>query len=266
MRLTDKVAVITGGAGGIGRGAAKLFAAEGANVLITDLTEDALEAALREIGSNRVSACVADVTKAEDNRRMFEVATERYGGVDIFLANAGIEGVVALIAEAREEDFDRVIAVNVKGVWLGLKYAIPALTARGGGSIVITSSVAGITPTPGIASYGTSKHGRHRLDARGRPGKGAPMNIRVNTVNPAPVDTGMMRRLEASRSPDDPEGAREQITRTIPLGRYAQPVDIANVMLFLASDDAAFVTGRDLQGRRRQQRVLRAYQARTKKG
>lgn len=242
MRLADKVAVITGGAGGIGRGAAKLFAAEGANVLITDLTEDALDAALREIGSNRVSACVADVTKAEDNRRMFEVATERYGGVDIFLANAGTEGVVAPIAEAREEDFDRVIAVNVKGVWLGLKYAIPALTARGGGSIVITSSVAGITPTPGIASYGTSKHaviGLMRAAAR----EGAPMNIRVNTVNPAPVDTGMMRRLEASRSPDDPEGAREQITRTIPLGRYAQPVDIANVMLFLASDDAAFVTG-----------------------
>ena len=242
MRLADKVAVITGGAGGIGRGAAKLFAAEGANVLIADLTEDALEAALREIGSNRVSACVADVTKAEDNRRMFEVATERYGGVDIFLANAGIEGVVALIAEAREEDFDRVIAVNVKGVWLGLKYAIPALTARGGGSIVITSSVAGITPTPGIAPYGASKHaviGLMRAAAR----EGAPMNIRVNTVNPAPVDTGMMRRLEASRSPDDPEAAREQITRTIPLGRYAQPVDIANVMLFLASDDAAFVTG-----------------------
>ena len=242
MRLADKVAVITGGAGGIGRGAAKLFAAEGANVLITDLTEDALDAALREIGSNRVSACVADVTKAEDNRRMFEVATERYGGVDIFLANAGTEGVVAPIAESREEDFDRVIAVNVKGVWLGLKYAIPALTARGGGSIVITSSVAGITPTPGIAPYGASKHaviGLMRAAAR----EGAPMNIRVNTVNPAPVDTGMMRRLEASRSPDDPEGAREQITSTIPLGRYAQPVDIANVMLFLASDDAAFVTG-----------------------
>ena len=242
MRLADKVAVITGGAGGIGRGAAKLFAAEGANVLIADLTEDALEAALREIGSNRVSACVADVTKAEDNRRMFEMATERYGGVDIFLANAGIEGVVAPIAETREEDFDRVIAVNVKGVWLGLKYAIPALTTRGGGSIVVTSSVAGITPTPGIASYGASKHaviGLMRAAAR----EGAPMNIRVNTVNPAPVDTRMMRTLEAGMSPDDPEAARERIESTIPLGRYAQPVDIANVMLFLASDDAAFVTG-----------------------
>ena len=242
MRLLDKTAVITGGAGGIGRGAAKLFAAEGANVLIADLADDALQAALGEIGSNRVSACVADVTRAEDNERLFEVAEERYGGVDILLANAGIEGTVAPIVDTREEDFDRVIAVNVKGVWLGLKYAIPAIAKRGGGSIVITSSVAGISPTPGIAPYGASKHavvGLMRAAAR----ECAPMNIRVNTVNPSPVDTRMMRSLEAGMSPDDPDAARQRIADTIPLGRYAQPEDIAKVMLFLASDDAAFVTG-----------------------
>ena len=242
MRLADKVAVITGGAGGIGQGAAQLFAAEGANVLIADLAEDALDDAARAIGSNRVSTCVADVTKAADNERMFATAAERYGGVDIFLANAGTEGVVAPIVETSEEDFDRVIAVNVKGVWLGLKYAIPALAARGGGSIVITSSVAGITPTPGIAPYGASKHaviGLMRSAAR----EGAPMNIRVNTVNPSPVETRMMRSLEAGISPDDPEAVRQRIVGDIPLGRYAEPEDIAKVMLFLASDDAAFVTG-----------------------
>ena len=242
MRLDGKVAVITGGAGGIGQGAAKRFAAEGASVLIVDLAQEALEEALRAIGSNRVSACAADVTQAKDNERMFEVATERYGGVDIFLANAGIEGAVAPIVESREEDFDRVIAVNVKGVWLGLKSAIPALAARGGGSIVITSSVAGLSGTPGIAPYGTSKHaviGLMRAAAR----ECAPMNIRVNTVNPSPVDTRMMRSLEAGMSPDDPEAARERIAANIPLGRYAQPDDIAQVMLFLASDDAAFITG-----------------------
>ena len=242
MRLDGKVAVITGGAGGIGRGAAQRFAAEGANVLIVDLAEDALDEALRAIGSNRVSGCAADVTRAADNQRMFEVATERYGGVDIFLANAGIEGAVAPIVESREEDFDRVMAVNVKGVWLGLKSAIPALAARGGGSIVITSSVAGLSGTPGIAPYGTSKHaviGLMRAAAR----ECAPMNIRVNTVNPSPVDTRMMRSLEAGMSPDDPEAARERIAANIPLGRYAQPDDIAQVMLFLASDDAGFITG-----------------------
>ena len=242
MRLADKVAVITGGAGGIGQGAAKRFAAEGANVVIADLAEEALDEAVRAIGSNRVSACVADVTKANDNERLFEVAAERYGGVDIFLANAGIEGVVKPIVETPEEDFDRVIAVNVKGVWLGLKSAIPALAKRGGGSIVITSSVAGISPTPGIAPYGTSKHaviGLMRAAAR----ECAPMNIRVNTVNPSPVETRMMRSLESGMSPDDPEAARERIASTIPLGRYAEPDDIAKVMLFLASDDAAFLTG-----------------------
>jgi NAD(P)-dependent dehydrogenase (short-subunit alcohol dehydrogenase family) len=162
--------------------------------------------------------------------------------VDILLANAGIEGAVAPIVETAEEDFDRVIAVNVKGVWLGLKSAIPAMTARGGGSIVITSSVAGITPTPNIAPYGASKHaviGLMRAASR----ECAPLNIRVNTVNPSPVDTRMMRSLEAGMSPGDPEAAKQRIAATIPLGRYAQPDDIAKVMLFLASDDAAFITG-----------------------
>ncbi|MYE23883.1 MAG: SDR family oxidoreductase [Gammaproteobacteria bacterium] len=241
-RLADKTAVITGGAGGIGSGAARLFAAEGANVLIVDLSEDALERTVRDIGSNRVSYCVADVTQADDNERMFATAEERYGGVDAFLANAGIEGAVAPIVETREEDFDRVIAVNVKGVWLGIKHAIPAMAKRGGGSIVVTSSVAGLSGTPGIAPYGTSKHaviGLMRAAAR----ECAPMNIRVNTVNPSPVETRMMRSLEAGMSPDDPEAARERIRGTVPLGRYAEPEDIAKVMLFLASDDAAFVTG-----------------------
>lgn len=241
-RLAGKVAVITGGAGGIGAGAAKLFAAEGANVLIADLEEEALARTVRDIGSNRVSHCAADVTRAADNERMFAVAEERYGGVDILLANAGIEGAVAPIVDTSEDDFDRVIAVNVKGVWLGLKSAIPRLKARGGGSIVITSSVAGITPTPNIAPYGASKHaviGLMRAAAR----ECAPLGIRVNTVNPAPVDTRMMRSLEAGMSPDDPQAAKERIAASIPLGRYAQPDDIAKVMLFLASDDAAFITG-----------------------
>ena len=241
-RLNDKTAVITGGAGGIGRAAAALFAAEGANVLIADLHEDALAAAAEEAASNRISYCVADVTKAADNERMFATAHERYGGVDILLANAGIEGVVAPIVEMDEADFDRVIDVNVKGVWLGLKHGIPHIAKRGGGSIVITSSVAGLSGTPSIAPYGASKHaviGLMRAAAR----ECAAANIRVNTVNPAPVETRMMRSLERGMAPDDPESARQRIAETIPLGRYAEPLDIAKVMLFLASDDAAFVTG-----------------------
>lgn len=241
-RLAGKVAVVTGGAGGIGRAAATLFAAEGANVLVVDIDEPGLRAAVEQSASNRTSYCVADVTQAADNERMFATAAERYGGVDILLANAGIEGAVAPIVDMAEADFDRVIAVNVKGVWLGLKYGIPHLAARGGGSIVVTSSVAGLTPTPGIAPYGASKHaviGLMRSAAR----ECAAANIRVNTVNPAPVETRMMRSLERGLSPADPAAAQARITDSIPLGRYAEPMDIAKVMLFLASDDAAFVTG-----------------------
>ena len=241
-RLEAKTAVITGAAGGIGRAAVALFAEEGANVLAVDVDEEALDAAVAEVASNRVGRYVADVARAADNERMFATASERYGGVDVFLANAGIEGAVAPIVDMDEADFDRVLAVNVKGVWLGLKYGIPHLAKRGGGSIVITSSVAGLTPTPNIAPYGASKHaviGLMRAAAR----ECAAANIRVNTVNPAPVETRMMRSLERGMAPDDPEAARQRIAQSIPLGRYAQPLDIAKVMLFLASDDAAFITG-----------------------
>lgn len=241
-RLDSKVAVITGGAGGIGRAAAKRFIAEGANVLLVDLDEKALNEAVAEIGSNRVSFCTADVTSSADNARMIEVASERYGGVDILLANAGIEGDVTPIVDYDEDRFDQVMNVNVKGVFLGLKHAIPAIAKRGGGSIVITSSVAGINGSPGVAPYVTSKHaviGMMKSAAQ----EAAAAGVRVNTVNPSPVETVMMRRLEAGLDPSNAEGVREALRNSIPLGRYAEADDIAKVMLFLASDDADFVTG-----------------------
>lgn len=241
-RLENKVAVITGGAGGIGLAAAKLFVAEGADVLLVDLSEAALGEAVEQIGSNKASYLVGDVTKAEDNRAMFAMAEERYGGVDVFLANAGIEGDVAPITDYDEARFDQVLAVNVKGVFLGLKSAIPSLTNRGGGSIIITSSVAGVGGAAGLAPYVTSKHaviGLMRSAAR----EAAAANIRVNTVNPSPVETRMMRSIEAGISPDDPEAIRTTMAANIPLQRYGEPEDIARLMLFLASDDSSFITG-----------------------
>ncbi len=242
MRLDGKVAVITGGAGGIGRAAGARFIAEGADVLLVDVSQAALDEAATSIGSNRVATCLADVTKPEDNRRMVAEATERFGGVDIFLANAGIEGRVKPIVDQEVEMFDRVMAVNVRGVWLGLKYVIPAMQARGGGSIVITSSVAGVGGAAGFSPYVTSKHaviGMMRSAAL----ECAPINIRVNTVNPSPVETRMMRSLEAGLAPSAPEQAKALMMSRIPLGRYGTPDDIAKVMLFLASDDSAFLTG-----------------------
>lgn len=241
-RLQDKVVVITGGAGGIGKAAGKLFAEEGANVLLADLQEAPLQAAVAEIGSNRVSYCVTDVTQKSSNETMIATAQERYGGVDVFLANAGIEGDVAPIESYAEDRFDAVIAVNVKGVFLGLQSVIPALRKRNGGSIIITSSVAGVQGGAGVAPYVTSKHaviGMMRSAAR----EIAADNIRVNTVNPSPVETRMMRSLEEGLMPGNAEAARAQMASSIPMQRYAEPEDIAKVMLFLASDDSAFVTG-----------------------
>ena len=240
-RLNGKVAVITGGAGGIGRAAAALFVAEGANVVLVDIDERALAEVVSEIGSNQVSAFVADVTSAADNAAMVACAEERYGGLDIFLANAGIEGDVAPLIDYDEARFDQVMNVNVKGVFLGLQSAIPALHKRGGGSIVITSSIAGVRGAPGIAAYATSKHAVIGL-MRSAAKECAAMNIRVNTVNPSPVETPMMRRIEQGIS-EDVEQVKLNVAQDIPMNRYAEPEDIARVMLFLASDESSWVTG-----------------------
>jgi NAD(P)-dependent dehydrogenase (short-subunit alcohol dehydrogenase family) len=241
-RLEGKVAVITGGAGGIGKAAGKLYVAEGADVLLVDLDEDLLRSACDEIGSNKVSYCIADVTNAADNQSMIATAEERYGGVDILLANAGIEGDVTPIVDYDEKRFDQLMAVNVKGPFLGLQAAIPAIAKRGGGSIIITSSIAGINGGANVAPYVTSKHaviGMMKSAAL----ECAGMNIRVNTVNPSPVETRMMRSLEEGFSPGEAEAAKQMMLSRIPMGRYAEPEDIAKIMLFLSSDDSAFITG-----------------------
>lgn len=241
-RLQGKVAIVTGGAGGIGKAVGAAFEAEGASVLLVDRDETALQAAAAAIGSNRVATCAADVTRPEDNEKMVRTAVERFGGVDILIANAGIEGVVRPITESNVEDFDRVLAVNVRGVWLGLKYTMPEIAKRGGGSIVITSSVMGVGGGANLAPYVTSKHAVIGL-MRSAALEGAPLNVRVNTVNPSPVETRMMRSLEEGMAPGQGELVHQATRQRIPLGRYAEPDDIARVMLFLASPDAEFLTG-----------------------
>ena len=241
-RLDNKVAIITGGAGGIGLQAGKLFAQEGAKVLLVDLHEDALEDAAQTIGSDAVRYCAADVTQPAHTQRYIQAAVEQFGGVDILLANAGIEGEVQPITDYAIDTFDKVMAVNVRGVWLGLKYAAPEIAKRGGGSIVITSSVAGVRGAAGVSAYIASKHaviGLMRTAALEMAAK----KIRVNTVNPAPVDTRMMRSLEAGFQPDDPGQAKEMMSSMVPLQRYAEPVEVARIMLFLASDESSYCSG-----------------------
>ena len=241
-RLNGKVAVITGGAGDIGQAAGRRFVDEGADVLLVDLEESALAAACREIGSAKVRYLTADVTSASDNLAMIADATTHFGGVDIFLANAGIEGAVASIVDSDVAAFDQVIAVNLKGPYLGLKAAIPALIARGGGSIILSSSVAGIRGSANVSPYSTSKHAIIGL-MKSAAKEVAEHGIRVNTVNPSPVASRMMRSLEEGLAPGAADRVKEAMEANIPLGRYATPDEIANVMLFLASDEAAFVTG-----------------------
>jgi NAD(P)-dependent dehydrogenase (short-subunit alcohol dehydrogenase family) len=242
-KLEGKVAIITGGSGGIGQATARQFISEGAEVLIMDLEEDSLINTCQKINSNRLSYFSGDVSKFEDNLKVVEIAKERYGGLDVFIANAGIGGEGSPIQDYSEEVFDRVMEINAKGPFLGLKAAIPAMQLRGGGSFVITSSTAGVTGTPNMSAYCMSKHavvGLMKAAAK----EVAPMKIRVNTVNPAPVETNMMRLLENSLSSlSEQEDVKGAIENSIPLGRYAEPEEIAKLMLFLASEDSSFTTG-----------------------
>jgi NAD(P)-dependent dehydrogenase (short-subunit alcohol dehydrogenase family) len=241
-KLDGRAAVITGGSGGIGRAAAKLFVDEGANVLLVDIEERALRSVVDALGENHASSVCADVTSDDDTQRYVKTAVERYGRIDIYLANAGVEGNIKPIPDYPIDVFDRVIAVNVRGVWLGLKHVIPVMAKGGGGSIVVTSSTAGIHGYAGASAYVTSKHavvGMMRTAAL----ECAPLKIRVNTVNPAPIETRMMRSLEEQFAPGHPGQAKEQLQSTIPLGRYGQPEEVAEVMLFLASDQSRFCTG-----------------------
>ena len=242
-RLEDKVAIITGATGGIGEATVKLFLDEGANVLMVDLHEEDLIAVSEKIDSNKLSYLEGDVSNFLDNQKAVDLAVERYGGLDVFIANAGVSGDVLPITEYDEQVFDKVMAVNAKGPFLGLQAAIPSMNERGGGSFVAISSVAGVMGASLLAPYVMSKHAVVGL-IKSAAKECADMKIRVNSVNPCPVETKMMKVLEDGMSQlgeeDDP---KSKIEGNIPLGRYAEPQEIAKLLLFLSGDDSQFITG-----------------------
>ncbi|MFP4090215.1 MAG: SDR family NAD(P)-dependent oxidoreductase [Cyclobacteriaceae bacterium] len=239
--LKDKAVVITGGAGDIGKRTAAHFLKAGAKVLLVDLQEDDLKKATEELGGKQVSYTVADVTKAADVKKYADVAVERMGGIDIFFNNAGIEGEVKPIMEFDESAFDKVMAVNVRGVWLGMKYVMPKMKEKGG-SIIISSSVAGLRAFPGMSAYVTSKHAVIGI-MRTAAVEGAASKIRVNCINPGPVESRMMRSLEKGFSPDSPKDSKKGFIQRIPLQRYVELDDVATVVLYLGSNASSFVTG-----------------------
>ncbi|CAD0218202.1 Levodione reductase [Chryseobacterium sp. JV274] len=239
-RLEDKVTIITGGSGSIGKITAKIFLEEGAKVMLVDLSENSLKDAVQELNSEHIKYCVADVSNSAEVEHYVAETIKLFGKIDVFFNNAGIEGIVKPIEYYPEDIFDKIISVNVKGVWLGNKYVLPQM--NDGGSIIITSSVAGILGFAGLSAYVTSKHavvGIMRTTAL----EASSRKIRVNTIHPSPVNNRMMRSIEESSSAGHGDEIRKQFEAAIPLGRYAEPIEIAKLVLFLASEDSKFITG-----------------------
>jgi len=244
MEFKDKVVVITGAAGGIGQAASRAFAKAGAKLLLVDRDagagEEVSSAIRRQGGDARFVA--ADVTRSGDVEAYVKAALEAHGRIDCFFNNAGIEGKLAETAEHDEAAFDAVIAVNVKGVFLGLRHVLPVMLRQRAGAVVNTASVAGLVGTPGMPAYVASKHAVIGL-TKAAAGEVARQGVRVNAVCPGPVDTRMIHSLEAQLDPSNPAGIGERYKAGIPSGRYTTPEEIASVVLFLCSDLAGNVNG-----------------------
>jgi NAD(P)-dependent dehydrogenase (short-subunit alcohol dehydrogenase family) len=241
-RLDGKVALITGAGGEIGRATARLMAARGARIVAVDRDSAALEALGADLGDALVSALAADVTDEAAVRRYVAAAKAAAGRIDVFFNNAGIEGPVHRITEFPLDDFQRVLAVNVTGVFLGMKHVIPVMLESGGGSIINTSSTAGLRGTGGLCAYVASKHAVIGL-TRSAAAEWAEHGIRINCINPGPIEGRMIKSLEHSLSPDAPEAAAQAIAARIPAGRYGSPEEVATLVAFLASDDARYING-----------------------
>ena len=241
MRLEGKVAIISGGARGMGAAEAKLFAREGAKVIICDVLEDEgrqTEAEINEVGGDAVFVKL-DVTSQDEWENAVNTAIERFGKLDILVNNAGII-VQSTIEDMTVELWDKVMDVNAKGVFLGTKTAIPHMKEAGGGSIVNISSISGIVGQDNVnAGYNASK-GAVRIFTKAAAVQYAKENIRVNSIHPGPIATPMTAEGRAA-----PERVALTAERT-PLGRYGEPEEVANAVLFLASDEASYVTGSEI--------------------
>lgn len=235
-RLQDKVAVVTGAASGFGEAMAKRFAEEGAKVVVADMNADGAKRVAGEIGKRAV-AIGADVTEAPAVRAMIAAAVDNFGTLDILVNNAGFSHRNRPMTEVPENEFDRILAVNCKAIYLAALEAIPVMEGRGG-VIINTASTAGLRPRPGLAWYNASK-GFAITATKSMAVELAPRKIRVNCLCPVAGETGMLHLFMGEDTPE----MRAKFIATIPLGRLSMPSDIANAALYLASDEAELITG-----------------------
>ena len=240
-RLAGKVAIVTGAASGFGRGIAERFAREGCSVIVNDLAREsgeAVAAGIRAAGA-RAQFTFGDVTRSADVRALLDAALAHFGRLDIVVNNAGTTHRNQPLLDVAEAEFDRIYAVNVKSIYLTAMHFVPYFRAQGGGCFINIASTAGIRPRPGLTWYNGSK-GAVIVTSKSMAAELGPDRIRVNCVNPVIGATGLV--TEFMGMPDTPENRRKFLA-TIPLGRFSTPADVANACLYLASDEADFITG-----------------------
>ena len=241
MRLADKVAIVTGAGSGFGEGIARRFAAEGAKVVVNDIVEAGAKRVADDIrkAGGHAHVEIADVTKDADVARLIASASKAFGKLDIVVNNAGTTHKNRPMLEVGEDEFDKIYAVNVKSLFLTAKHAVPVFRRAGGGCFITIASTAGVRPRPGLTWYNGSK-GAAIVTSRSMAAELGPDKIRVNVINPVIGETGLLEMFMGM--PDTPEN-RKKFLATIPLGRMSKPADIANAALYLASDEAEFVSG-----------------------
>lgn len=237
MRLAGKLAIVTGGASGFGAGITRKFVSEGARVMIADVNSEAAASFAAELGDAAVAQAV-DVSKGESVEAMTQAALKAFGAIDILINNAGVTHLPMAMEDVSEEDFDKVLAVNVKSVYLTARSIVPHMKSRGQGAIMNVASTAGLSPRPRLSWYNASK-GWMITATKTMAVELAPQGVRVNAIAPVAGETPLLKSFMGEDTPE----MRAKFLSTIPIGRFSQPEDIANAALYLCSDEASMVTG-----------------------
>jgi NAD(P)-dependent dehydrogenase (short-subunit alcohol dehydrogenase family) len=243
LRLERKAALVTGATGGIGEAIAKRFLNEGASVMLVGRSAEKLEATQSRLaGEGNLAQFTAEAADEKATASAVAATVEAFGGLDILVANAGTEGLIKPLETQTVEEFNDVLRTNVVGVWLAMKHSVEPMKKRRGGSMIAMSSVAGLIGFPGLSAYVASKHAVYGLVKTAALELGE-SGIRVNAIGPGPIDNRMMQSIGDQLGPEDPAGARSALESLVAMKRYGTNEEVANLALFLASDESSYSTG-----------------------